>query len=107
MGVGRGIVTAPATVAIVGAGFAGVATASFLAGRDTAVTVIERESVPGGHASGHCAGILRHAERAPFTASLVHEGAATIAGLPFFRRCGAILLQGPGDDSAHLKEARL
>lgn len=68
-------------VVIIGAGFAGVSTAAALAGRGVARgVVLEREAVPGAHASGKNAGIARHVEFDPVVRELAVLSLALWAG---------------------------
>jgi glycine/D-amino acid oxidase-like deaminating enzyme len=73
---------AHADVAIVGAGFAGLATARALADRGVDVVVIEREAELGRHASGRGAGLGRQLAEDDDTTALTIAGAARLrAGL--------------------------
>ena len=61
---------------IIGAGFAGIATAYHLARRNVRdIVVLEREEGPGMHASGRNAGLLRQSSSDPATAELLRTGA--------------------------------
>jgi glycine/D-amino acid oxidase-like deaminating enzyme len=63
-------------VVIVGAGFAGVATAYHLARRGVdGIVVLEREAGPGLHASGRNAGLLRQSSRDDALVPLLRRGA--------------------------------
>lgn len=88
-----------ADVVIVGAGFAGAATAFYLARRGVKnVVVVEREQVPGYHASGRNAALGFSSIDEPEAAQLAREGLAFIrseatelAGQTIFRPCGSLL----------------
>jgi len=89
-----------ADVVIVGAGFAGAATAYHLKLQSNArVIIIEREPVPGAHASGKNAAMAFTALQDPFEAKLAVEGRGFIEGRAcglqgdgMFRRCGSLLV---------------
>lgn len=92
---------------IVGAGFAGAATAYSLARRGvTDVLVLEQESIPGFHASGRNAAMLRQCVSEPELTKLALDGAEFIRNLPgdwpepvFFKNNGSLLLgSGAGWD---------
>ncbi|MHC4971339.1 MAG: NAD(P)/FAD-dependent oxidoreductase [Planctomycetota bacterium] len=73
---------------IVGAGFAGVATAYHLARRGVkGITVLEREAGPGLHASGRNAGLLRQSSHDDVLVPLLRRGA---------RAARAVLRRVPG-----------
>ncbi|MEW6757031.1 MAG: FAD-binding oxidoreductase [Acidobacteriota bacterium] len=74
---------AEGSIVVIGAGFAGAATAWWLrrAGADR-VLVLEREPVPGAHASGKNAGIARQPVLHPSTALLAARGAAFLRRPP-------------------------
>jgi len=87
---------------IVGAGFAGLAAAEALLRRGVkSVTVIERESGPGQHASGRNAGMIRQAGVAPDVQPALIRGARAIQaifqGSGSFLPCGSLLLAGRED----------
>ncbi|MHC4953206.1 MAG: NAD(P)/FAD-dependent oxidoreductase [Planctomycetota bacterium] len=64
------------TTLIIGAGFAGIATAYHLARRGARdIVVVEREAGPGMHASGRNAGLLRQSCDDAATAAILREGA--------------------------------
>lgn len=94
-----------ADVAIVGGGFAGAATAYHLvrSGRKLRVVLFERETVPGTHASGRNASLVRQPEANPrirrFAAASVaaYEERAEELG---FVQCGSLLL----GEAARLRE---
>lgn len=85
---------------IVGAGFAGAATAYHLARRGIGdVLVLEQESIPGFHASGRNAAMLRQCVAEPDLTKLALDGAAFIRNLPedwpepvLFKNNGSLLL---------------
>ncbi len=85
---------------IVGAGFAGAATAYHLARQGVAdVLVLEQESIPGFHASGRNAAMLRQCIAEPDLTKLALDGAAFIRNLPadwpepvLFKNNGSLLL---------------
>jgi glycine/D-amino acid oxidase-like deaminating enzyme len=90
---------------IVGAGFAGAATAYHLTRsgkRD--VVVLEQETVPGFHSSGRNAAMIRQCVSDPALAQLARDGAAFLHDLPCdwpvpvqYKRNGSLLLgSGPG-----------
>jgi D-arginine dehydrogenase len=92
---------------IVGAGFAGAATAYQLARQGVAdVLVLEQESIPGFHASGRNAAMLRQCVAEPDLTKLALDGAAFIRNLPadwpepvLFKNNGSLLLgSGAGWD---------
>jgi glycine/D-amino acid oxidase-like deaminating enzyme len=87
---------------IVGAGFAGAATAYHLRRRGARhVLIIERESCPGMHASGRNAAIVREHVGETAVQRMTSSGAAALRSgeLAPFRRSGVLLL-GWGDASA-------
>jgi D-arginine dehydrogenase len=85
---------------IVGAGFAGAATAYHLARRGvTDVLLIEQESIPGYHSSGRNAAMLRQCVSEPELTRLARHGANFIRRLPAdwpeavsFKQNGSLLL---------------
>lgn len=89
-----------ADVVIVGAGFAGAATAWHLVARGIRdVVIVEREPVPGAHASGRNAALAFQGLADPVEAQLAVEGARFIAAppdgfsdTPLFRRTGSLLV---------------
>jgi D-arginine dehydrogenase len=89
-----------ADVVIVGGGFAGASTAFHLASRGMRrVVVLEREAVPGVHASGRNAALAFQVLSEPAEACLAVEGARFIAeppadfcDAPLLRRCGSLLV---------------
>jgi len=97
-----------ADVVIVGAGFAGASTAYHLVDRGVRnVVLIEREPVPGMHASGRNAALAFQALADPVEARLAVEGAGFIAtppdgftDAPLFRRSGSLLVASPAGVAA-------
>lgn len=87
---------ARAEVVVIGAGFAGLATAYELAGRGIDVVVLEAEAIPGFHASGRNAAIARRLIEEPAVASLAVRGLERLRGLPsevpLFKQTGGLLL---------------
>ena len=90
---------------IVGAGFAGAATAYHLARRGVSnILLLEQESIPGFHSSGRNAAMLRQCVSDPDLTKLAREGANFIRQLPDdwpepvpFKQNGSMLLgSGPG-----------
>ncbi len=85
-------------MAVIGAGFAGVSTAAALArsGVDRGV-ILEREPLPGAHASGRNAAIARQIESCPELTRLAVEGVSLLRqkevdGRPIFTHTGALYL---------------
>jgi D-arginine dehydrogenase len=80
-------------VAIVGGGFAGVATAWALARRGVDVVVLEREGAPGRFASGRSAGLGRQLAEDDATTRLTIRGAQVLRGelAAAWQPCGGIL----------------
>ncbi len=91
-----------ADVVIAGAGFAGAATAYQLTQRGVRnVLVVEREAVPGVHASGRNAALAFQVLSDAAEAALAVEGTRFIAdppdgfsNVPLLRRCGSLLVAG-------------
>lgn len=89
-----------AEVVIVGAGFAGAATAFHLARRGVKkIVLLERERIPGYHASGRNAALGFSSIEEPDAAALAREGlefirgeATILAGHEIFRPCGSLLV---------------
>jgi glycine/D-amino acid oxidase-like deaminating enzyme len=84
---------------IVGTGFAGAATACFLAASGAGdVLLVEQEPVPGAHASGLNAGMARQIVLETTIAPLAREGCSYIrawaanANREYFRKTGSLLL---------------
>ncbi|MGH7822924.1 MAG: NAD(P)/FAD-dependent oxidoreductase, partial [Candidatus Binatia bacterium] len=101
---------------IVGAGFAGAATAYHLTRRGVAdVVVVEAEGRPGAHASGRNASLVFQLLKDPEEARLVMEGARFyekppegFSERPLFRRCGSLLVasrEGAKDLEAAARDA--
>ena len=83
---------ARADVAIIGAGFAGCATAWALARRGVQAVVLEREATLGRYASGRGAGLGRQLAEDDATTALTVRGAALLRGLAgAWRETGGIL----------------
>ena len=80
-------------VAIVGAGFAGIATAWALGRRGVRAVVLEREAAPGRFASGRSAGLGRQLAEDDATSALTVRGAALLRGelAAVWQPCGGIL----------------
>ncbi|MBM4261763.1 MAG: FAD-binding oxidoreductase [Deltaproteobacteria bacterium] len=95
---------------IIGAGFAGAATAYQLTRRGVRdVLIIDQEAIPGFHASGRNAAIVRQCVPEPEVARLTLEGADFIRNVPddfpepvSFKRTGSLLL-GAGAGWAKLQ----
>ena len=89
---------------IIGAGFAGAATAYHLAlGGVKDITILEQEAVAGFHSSGRNAAMVRQVVSDPALAALTREGAAVLRSLPVdwpvpvdFEQNGSLLL-GSGE----------
>src|SRR5918993_4185526 len=89
---------------IIGAGFAGAATAYQLACRGlTDITLLEQEAIPGFHSSGRNAAMIRQCVSEPALFDLTRAGAAFLRNLPVdwpeavqFKQNGSLLL-GSGD----------
>jgi len=89
---------------IIGAGFAGVATAYHLARSGAGkIMVVEQERLGGVHASGRNASMIRQIISEPSTAALAYEGAAFLRSIPAdwpvpvsFEQNGSLLL-GQGE----------
>ncbi|MCZ6624768.1 MAG: FAD-dependent oxidoreductase, partial [Deltaproteobacteria bacterium] len=87
---------------IIGAGFAGAATAYHLARRGVReIVVLEQESMAGVHSSGRNAAMVRQVVSDPAIAGLAREGAAFLRNLPAdwpvpvsFQQNGSLLLGG-------------
>ena len=95
---------------IVGAGFAGAATAYHLTRRGSAdVLILEQETIPGFHSSGRNAAMIRQCVSDPALAQLARDGAAFLRKFPpdwpvpvQFKQNGSLLL-GSGEGWAKLK----
>ena len=89
-----------ADAVIVGAGFAGAATAYHLTRRGfQRVLLLEREAVPGYHASGRNAALAvqlledrGHAQLAVEGTRFIHEPPDGFAAHPLLRRCGSLMI---------------
>ena len=97
-------------VIIIGAGFAGAATAMVLASRGISrVVLLEAESVPGKHGSGLNAAIARRVIDEPITARLATDGMEGILALeeeteqPLLHQTGGILLGTDAHIDRHLE----
>ncbi|MEE9143711.1 MAG: FAD-dependent oxidoreductase [Candidatus Binatia bacterium] len=85
---------------IIGAGFAGAATAYHLSRRGIReILVLEQEKMAGFHSSGRNAAMVRQVVSEPAMATLTREGAAFLRDLPAdwpvpvkFQQCGSLLL---------------
>lgn len=99
------------THAILGAGFAGLSLAYHLLKKGAkGVALLEQEVLPGQHASGRNAGMIRQILFDEPLALLAHQGAHFLNRLPSgwpdvsFRRCGSLLL-GKGEMLLEVEEA--
>jgi len=98
---------------VVGAGLAGASAARALALRGLSVLVLEAERVPGSHASGRNAAILRRVVEDPSTAALARRGGAALADPPadlgaehpLLHRHGVMLVAGTGRAGEDLRSA--
>jgi glycine/D-amino acid oxidase-like deaminating enzyme len=100
-------------VVVIGAGLAGAATAYFLSLEEAYdVTLLEREALPGRHASGRNAAMVRQIVGEPSIAAFAREGARFIRSFAgeesgfSFRRCGALLLADAAGWPALEREAQ-
>ena len=100
---------------IIGAGFAGAATAYHLARRGvTDIILLEQEAIPGFHSSGRNAAMVRQCVSEPALFSLTHDGAAFLRNLPVdwpepvqFKQNGSLLLgSGEGWQKLQIDAAR-
>lgn len=100
---------------VIGAGFAGASVAAALTQAGvTSGVVLERELLPGTHASGRNAAMVRQLEADPMLRKLAIEGvrrlrAKTVAGCPVLRQSGGVYLihggPAPADEwCAQLRE---
>ena len=85
---------------IIGAGFAGAATAYHLSRRGSSdILLLEQESIPGFHSSGRNAAMMRQCVPDPHLAELTRDGAAFLRNIPAdwpeaveFKQNGSLLL---------------
>ena len=102
----NGRLPAEVEVVVIGAGFAGVSVAASLARSGVGGgLVLERESLPGTHASGRNAAIARELETDPVLLRLAVEGVRrlhrhTVAGRPAVSPSGALYLFHDGEERA-------
>ncbi len=102
-----------ADIVIIGAGFAGASTAFHLARRGCRdIIILEREAIPGRHASGRNAALAFTVLSDPMEARLAVEGAAFLAvppdgfcATPLLRHCGSLLVATGEGGMALLKAA--
>ena len=100
-----------ADVVIVGGGFAGAATAFHLARRGAGkIVLLEREAIPGKHASGRNAALGFTSIDEPEVAALAREGlafirgeASELAGHVIFRPSGSLLVASAHETAARLR----
>jgi D-arginine dehydrogenase len=87
------VIPSASDVAIVGGGFAGLATARALVRRGVAAVVLEREPALGRFASGRSAGLGRQLAEDDATSALTIRGAAILRGelAEVWQPCGGIL----------------
>jgi D-arginine dehydrogenase len=98
---------------VAGAGLAGASAARALALRGLSVLVLEAETMPGTHASGRNAAILRRVLEDPSTAALARRGGAALADPPgdldlehpLLDRHGVLLVAGEGRAADALRRA--
>ena len=100
------------TVTIIGAGLAGAACARALAERGFGVTILESESLPGQHASGRNAAMIRQVVESAAVAVLAKRGAALLQDLSralpgddLFQATGSLLIGKRGDLAALLSSS--
>ena len=100
---------------IIGAGFAGAATAYHLARRGLVdITLLEQEAIPGFHSSGRNAAMIRQCVSEPALFDLTRDGAAFLRNLPGdwpepvqFKQNGSLLLASADGWKKLQKEAEL
>src|ERR671913_1542207 len=100
---------------IIGAGFAGAATAYHLARRGVAdIILLEQEAIPGFHSSGRNAAMIRQCVSEPALFDLTRDGAAFLRNLPSdwpepvqFKQNGSLLLGSAGGWEQLQKEAEI
>jgi D-arginine dehydrogenase len=100
---------------IIGAGFAGAATAYHLARRGVAdIILLEQEAIPGFHSSGRNAAMIRQCVSEPALFDLTRDGAAFLRNLPSdwpepvqFKQNGSLLLGSAGGWEKLQKEAEI
>src|SRR5271157_6314930 len=100
----RGRIPSEVDVVVIGAGFAGASVAAALTRSGvTSGLVLERELLPGSHASGRNAAMARQLEEDPVLLKLAVEGvrrlrAKNVDGRPVLRQTGGLyLIQGEPD----------
>lgn len=98
---------ARADVAIIGAGFAGCATARALARRGVTAVVLEREARVGRYASGRGAGLGRQLAEDDATTALTVRGAALLRelGTPWRETGGVLSFDDPALAEAYVERA--
>lgn len=100
------ILPSPADAVVIGAGFAGAATAAALARRGARRgLILERETLPGTHASGRNAAMARQVETDPELLALSAEGVRRLRerrvdGRPVLRETGGLYLYHGDRDRA-------
>jgi D-arginine dehydrogenase len=100
---------------IIGAGFAGAATAYHLARRGINATILlEQEAIPGFHSSGRNAAMIRQCVPEPALFQLTRDGAAFLRNLPIdwpepvsFKQNGSLLLGSGGGWDKLKKDAEI